>query len=100
MLVQTHFGVWRVSVGVMWSSSLLAVEQKWWVLSSVEGLYLCPPQCCGAGAKADAAAGAESREPEIKLPSGSGSFLFIKDLKNFFRNYSWLLNKFLHIVTI
>jgi hypothetical protein len=50
-------------------------------------------------------AGAESQEADIKLPAGagaavkiticgSGSFLFIKDLKKFHRKKSWL-KKFL-----
>jgi hypothetical protein len=48
--------------------------------------------------------GAESRGAEIKLPpgagaeitnSGSGSILFLIDLKKFYRKKSWLLKKFL-----
>ncbi len=58
-------------------------------------------QCC--------AAGAESRGTEIKLPPragaeitncGSGSCLFIKDFKKFFRKKLWLLKKFFWIITI
>jgi hypothetical protein len=58
-------------------------------------------QCCGA----------EKPKAEIKLTpgagaeitncgSGSGSFLFIKDLKKFYRKKSWLQKRFFYICTV
>ncbi len=50
--------------------------------------------------------GAESRGAEIKLPPEAGAEITncgpgsIKDLEKFYRKKSWLLKKFLEIITI
>jgi hypothetical protein len=57
------------------------------ILSKINPWYL--KQRCGAEIKLPRGAGADITN------CGSGSFIFIKDLKKFYRKKSWLLKKVL-----